>query len=268
MRNYDNCLNNFLNDLKDEKRLSAEETTRLILIYQKTNDKKILDEIIIGNIWFIISRAKRYTNRYLSASDFIYSGILGMIRAAKKFDPSRKIKFITYACYWIEMYMRREVIFNSSIVKMTPRMWGMASALAKMKDSGATEEEIIKKLKIGRNTFKKLRRHHNDISLNSFLTNDPDADELEKMILVNYQTPAQICEESDESSYMILLLNKLKRREREVIERKFGLRDIDKENTMAISRKEEISAERVRQILKNGLKKLRKSFPARESYFK
>ena len=268
MRIYDKCLNSFIHDLKDAKRLSAEETSRLIALYQQTSDKKILDQIILGNIWFLISRAKRYSNRYLSSSDLIYSGILGITRAAKKYDPTKNIKFITYASYWVDMHMRRESIYNSSIVKVTPRVWEIASSIAKMKNSGMPDEEIISKLKIRKNTYRKLRKNHADLSLNSFITEEPDSEELENLILVNNETPAQICEEFDQSNYLAGALNKLKKREKEVIERRFGLSGFNQENIHEISRIEKVSAERVRQILKSGLRKLKSAFPRRDLHSK
>lgn len=259
MRSFDDCLNSFIHDLEGVKRLSADETLSLILEYKKNGDRKFLYDAILGNIWFIISRAKRYRNRYLSPSDLVYSGILGMSRAAKKFDPARNIKFITYASYWIEMYMRREVIYNSSIVKITPRTWGMASIVDKMKGYGASEEEIIRKLKIGRNTLRKLRRRHMDMSLNSAISEDSDNQDLEKIILINYETPADICSEKDLSDYLLSLISKLKKREQEIVLRKFGLEGYNMQNLKEISAYQDISPERVRQILKNGLRKLKKN---------
>ncbi len=257
MRNFDSCLNLFMHDMKDFERLSHEKTLDLILKYKESGNRKFLNEVILGNIWFIISRAKRYNNRYLSASDLIYSGMLGMLRAAKKFDPSRNIKFITYASYWIEMYMKREVIYNSSVVKITPRTWEMAALFKKLRDSGSSEEEIIKKLKVGKKTLRKLRLNHADISLNSAVDEEPNSQDLEKFVLINYETPADICEENDLSDYLISAVSTLKKREQEIIMKKFGLKNCSEENLKKISSFQEISPERVRQILKSGLRKLK-----------
>ena len=257
MHSFEDCLDLFIRDLKEVKRLSSDETLYLILEYKKTWNRKFLYDAILGNIWFIISRAKRYKNRYLSPSDLIYSGILGMARAAKKFDVSRNTKFITYASYWIEMYMRREVIYNSSIVKMTPRAWGMYSILSRMQNAGASEEEIIKKLKIGKNTLRKLRKNHIDLSLNSIIDDNSENQEIEKLLLINYETPADICSGRDLSDYILHAVNKLKKREQEVVLSKFGLKGHKIQNLKEISVYQDISPERVRQILKNGLRKLK-----------
>lgn len=236
----------------------------MILKYKETGDRKFLNDAILGNIWFIISRAKRYNNRYLSASDLISSGMLGMARAAKKFDPSKNIRFITYASYWIEMYMRREVIYNSSIVKITPRTWGLSSLLLKMRSSGVSEEEIMRKLKIGKNTLRRLRPNHIDMSLNSAVGEGSDSQELDKILLVNYETPADICSDNDLSNYLLSAVNKLKKKEQEIILRKFGLKDYSRENLKQISSYQDISPERVQQLLKSGLRKLKCSLAKKE----
>lgn len=264
MRSFDNCLNLFINDLKESEHLSHDRTLALILLYKESGDMKFLNDVILGNIWFIISRAKRYNNRYLTASDLIYSGILGMARAAKKFDPSRNVKFITYASYWIEMYMRREVIYNSSVVKITPRTWKMSSLLLKMRNAGISEEDIMKELKIGKNTLRRFRSSQIDMSLNSAVDERSDNQELEKILLVEYKTPADICSDSDLSNHLLSAINKLKEREREIILRKFGLKDYTRENLKQISSYQDISPERVRQLLKSGLRKLKTSLNKRK----
>ncbi|MEI6055458.1 MAG: sigma-70 family RNA polymerase sigma factor [Lentisphaerota bacterium] len=265
MRSFDSCLNLFINDLKDSEHLSHDRTLALILLYKESGDIKFLNDVLLGNIWFIISRAKRYNNRYLTASDLIYSGMLGMARAAKKFDPSRNIKFITYASYWIEMYMRREVIYNSSVVKITPRTWKMSSLLFKMRNSGISEEAIMKELKIGKNTLRRFRSSHIDMSLNSAVDEGSDNQELGKILLVDYETPADICSENDLSDYLLSAVNKLKIREQEIILRKFGLKNYKKENLKEISSYQDISPERVRQLLKSGLRKLKNSIARKET---
>lgn len=265
MLSFDSSLNLFINDLKDSKRLSNDQTLALVARYKESGNRKFLDEATLGNIWFIISRSKRYNNRYLSASDLICSGVRGMARAAKKFDPSRNIKFITYASYWIEMYMRREVICNSSVVKMSPRTWAMSSVLTKMRGAGATEDEIIDRLKIKRKTLRRIRLNHVDMSLNSAPVDDGDKQKLEKLILVNYETPADICSENDLSDYLLSSISKLKKREQEIILRKFGLKGYNRENLKKISLHQDITPERVRQILRSGLRKLKKSLTQKEN---
>ena len=258
MLNYENNFFQFLKEIKDIEKMSNEDTVRLIQNFNSLGDEKYLNDIILGNIRFVVSRAVRFSTPNISASDLIFPGVRGVKRAVVKFDTSRSIKFLTYASYWIEMFMRREVINHYSMVRITPRYWEMSSKILKLKKSGNSNNQILRKLNIRRRTLYNVRSLRNDISLNKLLSDSQANLELGKLILVNETTPADIYSNKDLDFFLMNQLDYLNTREKNIIIRRYGLGGSKRLTLAQLSSIHNISAERVRQIITISLSKLRK----------
>lgn len=96
-------LDTYFNEVKKyNKRLTREEEKELGFRIQK-GDKEALDKLVKHNLRFVVSVAKKYRSRTdVSFADLISEGNLGLIKAASKFDPTRNIKFASYAVWWIK----------------------------------------------------------------------------------------------------------------------------------------------------------------------
>ena len=90
----------YLRDVSREKLLSPAEE-RALAQRSCAGDEAAINELVTRNLRFVISIAKRYQNRGLSLMDLIGEGNLGLLVAARKFDPDRGVKFISYAVWWI-----------------------------------------------------------------------------------------------------------------------------------------------------------------------
>lgn len=113
-------LNSYLNSISKMEVLTSDEEKELFEIYQTNSkeSKKAFDRIIECNLKFVVSIAKKYTDRGVSLEDLISEGNLGLIRAIETFDISKGFRFITYAVYWIR-YNIIQSIRNSDTVNMT-----------------------------------------------------------------------------------------------------------------------------------------------------
>jgi RNA polymerase sigma factor (sigma-70 family) len=258
MKKYENNFFLFLKEIKEIKPISNDETINLIKEFQSSYDNKCLNNIILGNIRFVISRAIRFSTPNISASDLIFPGVKGVKHAVIKFDTVRPVKFLTYASYWIEMYMRREVIMHYSMVKITPRYWEMSSKVLKLKNNGDSNRQILRKLNIKRRTLYNVRSLRNDISLNKLLTDSPESSELSKLILINKITPADIYSKKDLKDFLMNQLDYLTPREKNILIRRYGLGETKKHTLTQLSSIHNITAERVRQVIIMSLNKLRK----------
>jgi RNA polymerase primary sigma factor len=212
----------YYDDLKKYKPLTKTKEKRLLRLCKKGNIKA-QNEIIESNLKFVFDIAKHYTGRGVSISDLISEGNLGLIRAIDKFDEEKEVKFISYAVWWIRQAML-EAIKKNKLLKIVEIENAENNPSALERTVADDEDEVIKRGERG-------------------FSNEAD----EKNMEAN-QTQKEIIGK---------LLNVLNKREKEMIENYYGLNNM-KELTLAeIGEKFNLSVERVRQINKSSMKKIR-----------
>ena len=113
----DSILNKYLNDIKKEPLITAEEE---VLLTQKIKKGDILaqEKLIKANLRFVVSVAKQYQNQGLSLPDLINEGNMGLIKAAENFDETRGFKFISYAVWWIRQSILQALAEYSRIIRL------------------------------------------------------------------------------------------------------------------------------------------------------
>lgn len=212
----------YFNELKKYKPLTKAKEKRLIKQVRKGN-LKAKNELLEANLKFVFEIAKHYTGRGVSISDLISEGNMGLLRAVDKFDETQDIKFISYAVWWI-----RQAILASINKKKLINMVEI--------DSTESNDNIIEKT-ISDDEDEIVYRN------DKFYSN-----EAEEHLVENGQAQKEV---------VAKLLNVLNAREKEILENYYGLNNC-KELTLAeIGEKFNLSSERVRQINKKSLKKLR-----------
>ena len=109
----------YMQDVNLHKLLSAEETEKLVSRYQKEGDLQAGKDLITANLRLVVKIAgdfqKYWTNNF---PDLVQEGNIGLIRAIKKFDPDRGIKFSYYATFWIRAYILKYIMDNWRLVKL------------------------------------------------------------------------------------------------------------------------------------------------------
>lgn len=101
---YEAEIDSYFDSLKNYKQLTSKEERCLALRIQQ-GDNDALNELVERNLRFVIKIAKGYRDRGVLFSDLISEGNMGLIHAAKKFDPDKNIKFVSYAVWWIRCYI-------------------------------------------------------------------------------------------------------------------------------------------------------------------
>ncbi|MEJ2547462.1 MAG: RNA polymerase sigma factor RpoD/SigA [Gemmatimonadota bacterium] len=107
----------YLEDVSRHPLLTAEEEDRLARLAQ-AGDPLALEQLIRANLRFVVSVAKRYQNRGLAFGDLIQEGNIGLVTAAKKFDPDQGVKFISYAVWWIRQAILASLARQSRSVRL------------------------------------------------------------------------------------------------------------------------------------------------------
>ena len=97
--------------------LSREEEVELGTRAQ-AGDQEAFEQLIVSNLRYVVSVARRYLGYGLALADLINEGNLGLIQAARRFDPSRGVKFITYAVWWIRQAITHALAGQGGVVAL------------------------------------------------------------------------------------------------------------------------------------------------------
>ncbi|MCP4199678.1 MAG: sigma-70 family RNA polymerase sigma factor [Proteobacteria bacterium] len=116
-RRYD-PLNAFLREIQQYPLLSQEEEQELTQHYAKTGDVQAAAQLVTSNLRLVVKIAFEYRRAYQNIMDLIQEGNIGLMQAVKKFDPTRGVKLSSYAAWWIRAYIMRFVLNNWRLVKL------------------------------------------------------------------------------------------------------------------------------------------------------
>src|SRR5438067_12663492 len=136
---YD-LLNQYLHEIAHIPRLTPDRV-RELCYRVKQNDKSALEELVKANLRFVVSYAKRYRNAHVLFLDLINEGNIGLIHAAKKYDPDKNVKFITYAVWWIRQAILHALSEQGGAFRLPPKranlMYRLERAIAAAMTDGS-----------------------------------------------------------------------------------------------------------------------------------
>ena len=123
-------LNQYMKEINEINLLSREEEITLAKSI-KQGDSKAIQEMVRRNLKYVVTVAKKYQGYGLSLQDLIEEGNIGLIQAAKRFDVSKNVKFITYAVWWIKQAIMHSLAEQSGTVKLPVKQAGKVSRFKK-----------------------------------------------------------------------------------------------------------------------------------------
>jgi len=237
-------------------------------------DEDAVRHLVESNLRFVVAYAKRYRNPNVAFLDLIHEGNLGLIQAARKYDPfeeGQDVKFITYAVWWIRQAILHALAEGAGSFRLPQkqantlyRLERIRSLLSDRFGRSPTENELSEELGITIDDVRVLTQaSQSSLSLNDPVDNEGDSelgDLLEQTVLPD--TDERILRESF-SVAMADALSDLPDRERRVLELRFGLEDDHPKTLREIGNLMHLSRERVRQIESRALNKLRRSHKTR-----
>jgi RNA polymerase primary sigma factor len=224
---------------------------------------KALQELVRRNLKYVVSVAKKYRGLGLSLQDLVEEGNIGLIQAAKRFDGSRHVKFITYAVWWIKQAILHSLAEQSGTVKLPVKQAGkifrinkQQSALAQTLQREPTQSELAELADMGEDEINSIMRaYRTHLSLDMPLRSDeatPYIDLLENPGTIPYDD--QIMQESLKTR-IDEMLKGLSPREEKILRLRFGFEE-DPKTLEEIGKNLGLSRERVRQIEKRAKAKL------------
>ena len=145
----------YLHEISKIPRLTPEEERDLGRRVQTDKDEAALKTLVEANLRFVVSYAKRYRNLGVGFLDLIHEGNLGLLEAARRYDPARNVKFITYAVWWIRQAImhalsdqRRAFALPTKLSAVANRYGREVADLTARLDHSPSTEEIAEDLEI------------------------------------------------------------------------------------------------------------------------
>jgi RNA polymerase primary sigma factor len=270
------ALKAYLRAISRIPRLTPEEERELARRVKTDGDEAALRRLVEGNLRFVVSYVKRYRGLGVPFLDLIHEGNLGLMEAARRFDPDRNVKFITYAVWWVRQAITHALSGQTRAFTLPQKLSAVAarfgrevSDLAEELDRTPTSREIADDLDISEGEVEALIRiGDRDVSLSDHIggADEDDGPELIEMLQQVSVPPAE--EELIHRRLhagVRLALHELEDKEREVIELRFGLdRDGEPRTLQEVGDLLGLSRERIRQIEARAKEKLRRSKRAGE----
>jgi RNA polymerase primary sigma factor len=255
----------YLKDVSKHPLLEKSEEVALIKLVSQGN-KKAMDKLVVSNLRFVINIAFMYKNQGMTVSELINEGNLGLMEAARRFDPDQKIKFISYAVWWIRQSITRSIAERGRLVRISAEKELVLRRLNKLSKKSTqtyggqfvvdanelegktdyTAEQIQKILTMG-------LRH---ASLDAPVGEDGDNSMMDLTIDADAESDTNLLDKSN-SEYISNSVEKLPAQEKQVLSLYFGIGLPYSMNLNEIGKQIGLSKERVRQVKEKGLAHLR-----------
>jgi RNA polymerase primary sigma factor len=252
----------FLRDIRRHPLLTAADEVELAKRIER-GDLEAKERMLNSNLRLVVSLAKKYQGHELSLLDLIQEGILGLIRAAEKFDWRKGYKFSTYATFWIRQAIQRGLANHGRTIRLPVHIGQRERKIARMERELAvelermpTDEEIAKAAGISLRELRETREFSRTVtSLERPVGAEGDT-ELGELLPSDAPEPVEEVEIGLRQEAVHRALENLSEQEQQVIRLRYGINGDEPTPLREAGRQLGLSPERVRRIEHKALERL------------
>lgn len=269
-----NNLEAYIRQIHGIPMLEKDEEYALALELQETGSIDAAQKLIMSNLRFVVKIARGYSGYGLQLNDLIQEGNIGLMKAVKRFSPDHDVRLISYAVHWIKAEIHEYVIRNWKIVKIatTKAQRKLFFKLRSNKKrlgwfSHEEVQDVAETLGVKPETVMEMesRLSNHDVAFDTPVNEDEEHTFSPAAYLTDQRAdPARKLEADDTQSQHLQLmaasLKNLDERSQDIIQRRWL--DEDKATLHDLADKYQVSAERIRQLEQNAIKKMRVAFAA------
>ncbi|MBF0431441.1 MAG: RNA polymerase sigma factor RpoD/SigA [Fibrobacteria bacterium] len=256
----------YFRDLERYNLLAPAEEKALIQRI-KHGDQKALQDLIVGNLRFVVSIAKRYQGRGLNLLELINEGSMGLHKAAKRFDDKKGVKFISYAVWWIRQTIQKALFEQVGAIRIPPNKLALMNRFKKalLKNNGNMDETLeMEEFKVSRLDIIEVMNKVMDISLDAPIK---DMSKSATSLLDMIGGEGDQVRESERNELRMVVdnvLNSMSDSEQKVLRMYYGINYSHEFTLDEIGKELKLTRERVRQIKNKALNKLLRSKESKE----
>ncbi|WP_230657181.1 RNA polymerase sigma factor RpoH [Psychrobacter sp. I-STPA10] len=260
----------YINSVHQIPILTTEQEQELAHRYYDDGDIEAARLLVMSHLRFVIHIARSYSGYGLPQADLIQEGNLGLMKAVKRFDPNKGVRLVSFAVHWIKAEIHEFVIRNWRIVKVATtkahrKLFFNLRSLKKTNNQLTLEEAdaIAKDLNVSRKQVLEMesRLTSYDASFEAQTSDDDEGRYAPQLFLEDDVDPAEMVEEADweenNSQALMIAMDTLDERSRDIVEQRWLSEQ--KSTLHELAAVYNISAERVRQIEKNAMDKIREA---------
>ncbi|MGZ4408946.1 MAG: sigma-70 family RNA polymerase sigma factor, partial [Gaiellaceae bacterium] len=253
----------FLNEAGRYPLLTAAQEVELAKRIED-GDTRAKDLLVNSNVRLVVSIAKRYQGHGLTLLDLIQEGIIGLIRAAEKFDWRKGFKFSTYATWWIRQAVQRGVANKARVIRIPVHIVEREQKISRAErelvatlERAPTEEEIAEKAKLPLKQVREVRAAARSVASLDKPVGDDDSATFGDLFASDEPTPDEQVEVQLTEQALHEAVADLSEREQQILNLRYGLTDeAEPKSLEEIGRILGITRERVRQLEAEALRRL------------
>lgn len=260
-------ISEYLKEIRKYPLLNFEQELELSRLIQQ-GDLAARKKLIESNLRLVVTVARKYAAPDLPLLDIIQEGNLGLITAAQKYEFSYKVRFSTYACWWIQQSITRAIANKRRLIRLPFRKEELASRIRRTSaelyqvlSRNPTNEEIADEMCISTQEVCDIIRSSGAVtSLDVQLDDEESSSSLKDLIPDTTYNPEEMFMKKYTHDCMLEVLAGLKEGERDIMLKRYNLQNDGKNFTLkSIGNQYGVSAETIRQVELRALRKLRSS---------